>query len=143
MTKTNRDMVAEIKHQMLLRLASRLEVHMWNNYQVYLEVCAEDRKAGYRPHVCEHGMSLWTDYDNICGPCEDGRTMADGLQRRSEALYWAHERWDEASRLITWLNQAESLRVDLTDEQKEKVYSRYRELLMLNEADAKKVFSYA
>src|SRR4051794_13605472 len=26
---------------------------------------------GYRYPACEHGMSLWTDYDNICGGCED------------------------------------------------------------------------
>jgi hypothetical protein len=27
---------------------------------------------GYAFPVCIHGMSQWTDYDNICGGCEDG-----------------------------------------------------------------------
>jgi hypothetical protein len=26
---------------------------------------------GYRYPACPHGTSLWTDYDNICGGCED------------------------------------------------------------------------
>jgi hypothetical protein len=36
---------------------------------------AEDRRNGYRPHYCLHGKSNWTDYDNICGGCEDGDTV--------------------------------------------------------------------
>ena len=27
---------------------------------------------GYAFPYCRHGMSLWTDYDNICGGCEAG-----------------------------------------------------------------------
>ena len=27
---------------------------------------------GYTFPTCIHGTSRWTDYDNICGPCEDG-----------------------------------------------------------------------
>lgn len=30
---------------------------------------------GYTFPACIHGMSRWTDYDNICGGCEDGRTV--------------------------------------------------------------------
>jgi len=33
---------------------------------------------GYTFPYCKHGMSLWTDYDNICGGCEDG---ASAIQR--------------------------------------------------------------
>lgn len=29
---------------------------------------------GHRYPACPHGTDLWTDYDNICGPCEDGYT---------------------------------------------------------------------
>lgn len=32
---------------------------------------------GYRFPECPHGASLWTDYDNICGGCEDGYDPAD------------------------------------------------------------------
>ncbi|AVD99408.1 hypothetical protein SEA_BILLNYE_239 [Streptomyces phage BillNye] len=30
---------------------------------------------GYTFPYCEHGSSRWTDYDNICGPCEDGYSV--------------------------------------------------------------------
>src|SRR3954471_8807791 len=30
---------------------------------------------GHTPHYCIHGTNQWTDYDNICGWCEDGVTM--------------------------------------------------------------------
>lgn len=39
---------------------------------------------GYRFPSCIHGTSLWTDYDNICGPCEDSLTVYQ------EALYAGH-----------------------------------------------------
>lgn len=31
-----------------------------------------DGGRGYSYPACVHGVSRWTDYDNICGPCEDG-----------------------------------------------------------------------
>lgn len=30
---------------------------------------------GYGFPYCPHGSSLWTDYDNICGRCEDGYSV--------------------------------------------------------------------
>lgn len=30
---------------------------------------------GYAYPRCPHGSSRWTDYDNICGPCEDGYSV--------------------------------------------------------------------
>lgn len=33
----------------------------------------EAAEEGFRPHYCIHGTNLWTDYDPICGPCEDGQ----------------------------------------------------------------------
>lgn len=30
---------------------------------------------GYTYPECIHGASRWTDYDNICGPCEDGYSI--------------------------------------------------------------------
>ena len=52
------------------------EVYQWN---------AGGR--GYRFPECIHGSSLWTDYDNICGPCEDG------LSEYDIALRLAHDDW--------------------------------------------------
>lgn len=39
------------------------------------EADAFDRANGHRPHYCIHGTNQWTDYDNICGGCEDGVTL--------------------------------------------------------------------
>lgn len=38
----------------------------------YLLSVEQDRKDGHRPSHCFHGTNLWTDYDPICGYCEDG-----------------------------------------------------------------------
>lgn len=43
-----------------------------NRFAEYEEECNEYAKQGYRPHYCIHGTDQWTDYDNICGGCEDG-----------------------------------------------------------------------
>jgi hypothetical protein len=42
---------------------------------------------GHTYPSCIHGASRWTDYDNICGPCEDG------LSVYQLALYAAHSDW--------------------------------------------------
>lgn len=63
--------------------------------------CAQDREDGYRPHYCPHGTNLWTDYDNICGPCEDGfsspRDYVDMLA--ADAPDKAKAFWDEMDKL--------------------------------------------
>jgi len=51
----------------------------------YDEECREWARQGYRAHYCIHGTNQWTDYDNICGPCEDGLTI------RELALVLAHD----------------------------------------------------
>lgn len=43
-----------------------------NRFAEYEEECNEYAKQGYRPHYCIHGTNQWTDYDNICGGCENG-----------------------------------------------------------------------
>jgi len=65
--KADRDFRMMIALAALKRLRSR--------YAVYLEYCADMRREGYAPHYCFHGTNLWTDYDNICGPCEDGYSL--------------------------------------------------------------------
>lgn len=42
---------------------------------------------GYAFPECIHGSSLWTDYDNICGWCEDSSTILE------EAIVLGRERW--------------------------------------------------
>lgn len=69
-----------------LKLAHAIERKLWANYLEYLEACEEDHKRGYRAHYCEHGTNNWTDYDNICGPCEDGLFMSDPITRRRYAI---------------------------------------------------------
>lgn len=36
---------------------------------------------GHTYPVCIHGMSRWTDYDNICGGCEESLTEAEEAER--------------------------------------------------------------
>lgn len=57
---------------------------------------------GYGYPYCPHGSSLWTDYDNICGPCEDGYTV---YQR---ALWSMQEKMAEYNRRIDWVVDAPS-----------------------------------
>lgn len=84
----------------VLRLAAVLSRQMEAGYAQYLESCEHDRRQGYRPHYCEHGTSNWTDYDNICGPCEDGWTVRDGVTRRREALSQAKARVKAADEIM-------------------------------------------
>jgi hypothetical protein len=55
-----------------LRILKKSKVDLANRWASYEADCEQDRKEGHRPHYCFHGMSQWTDYDNICGACEDG-----------------------------------------------------------------------
>lgn len=59
---------------------------------------------------CIHGTSLWTDYDNICGGCEDPMTV---LQ---EASYLARDWCDRYQRRAEWVkNRPSDMSVELTD----------------------------
>lgn len=81
-----------VTYRAAIRIMARLEA----NYAAYLADCESDYRRGYRAHYCEHGTNQWVDYDNICGPCEDGRTMSDPMQRREFALYEAKRIQKEA-----------------------------------------------
>ena len=52
------------------------------------DACRAWAREGFAPAYCEHGTYLWTDYDPICGYCEDGWTVYD------EAL-WHAKRWEQ------------------------------------------------
>lgn len=57
-----------------------------SQWAAYSEECDQAAKEGYRPHHCFHGMNLWTDYDPMCGPCEDGYGYFDPNMYRELAL---------------------------------------------------------
>ena len=54
---------------------------------------------GYRyPYSCIHGASAYTDYDNICGPCEGGYAHWDYARELADAYrdaVWAFSQRDE------------------------------------------------
>lgn len=78
-----------------LSLAAKISRMLERDYAEYLESCESYRRDGYRPRTCEHGTNMWTDYDNICGPCEDGISMRDGMTRREFALDSAKRRMEK------------------------------------------------
>lgn len=44
---------------------------------------------------CPHGTSPWTDYDNICGGCEDGSTaIEDAIVAGRERFLRFNQRWE-------------------------------------------------
>lgn len=88
------------------RLAMRIERRLWNSHIEYEEAVnywythGEGKTKRYTYPTCEHGTSRWTDYDNICGPCEDGLFLSNGIHRRRYALSEAKERIEKADRLL-------------------------------------------
>ncbi|WMI33862.1 hypothetical protein SEA_PATELGO_261 [Streptomyces phage Patelgo] len=52
------------------------------------------------PAACVHGSSAWTDYDNICGPCEDGSSIYQ------LALWEAQSKVAEYNERMEWLLSA-------------------------------------
>jgi hypothetical protein len=75
-------------------LALRINRSLLKSYQEYLDECEATRRDGYRPHYCEHGTNQWTDYDNICGPCEDGQSMGDPFFRMRFAIDAAKDKME-------------------------------------------------
>lgn len=66
--------LSKAQHSLMLALAVAYMRRLDERRRTYEEECRRDSAQGYRPHYCIHGMNLWTDYDPICGPCEDGYT---------------------------------------------------------------------
>lgn len=52
--------------------AEEIATNLFEQQREYEEAQRDAAKEGFRPHYCIHGTNLWTDYDNICGGCEDG-----------------------------------------------------------------------
>lgn len=97
----------------MLKLAAAISRELLSDYNDYLAQCENDRKNGYRPHYCEHGTSNWTDYDNICGPCEDGISMGDGVFRREFAIDSAKRKMEAVSEITNAITTLRSNRVEI------------------------------
>ena len=55
----------------------------------------EGLHSGYAFPHCIHGSSLWTDYDNICGWCEDGSTaIEEAIVAGRESFLRFNDRWE-------------------------------------------------
>lgn len=94
-----------------LRLARDIARSLEQGYQEWVEACEQDRRDGYRPQFCEHGMNLHVDYDPICGPCEDGHSMRDGIFRRQFALDSAKRRMETVTKITHHMADLRSLGV--------------------------------
>lgn len=74
MTKTQ-SMVTKVARQILDAEIAKFEAYEREVEEWYAEGDGRPVDAGgkgYTFPACIHGTSRWTDYDNICGPCEDG-----------------------------------------------------------------------
>jgi hypothetical protein len=85
-----------ITRNVLMKTAVKVLARTRKMYEAHDEDVArwyrsEDGK--YRYPTCIHGTSTWTDYDNICGACEDGYTYFDYARDGAEAIAEARNRW--------------------------------------------------
>lgn len=111
-----------------LKLAAKIDAQLVRGYEDYLEQCAYDRSQGHRPHYCEHGTSNWTEYDNICGWCEESISMGNPLDRMQEALSQAKARWAKVTKVMdAWMTMRDLGLDDAVDA--EKISKRIGELL--------------
>ena len=78
--------------RVVLAVALQVKKRMDKRRREYEEECERSWRQGYRPHYCVHGTNMWTDYDNICGPCEVA------LGPYEEALMVAHRAVNESNR---------------------------------------------
>lgn len=72
----------------------------WAEYEANCEAYAKD---GYRPAHCFHGVNLWTDYDPMCGACEDGYGYFDPNAYRRLALDEAQRAYSKQEERIDML----------------------------------------
>lgn len=93
----------EITKAMILPMA----LHIFKDFEARWAKFEEEKEAyyreGFRPQYCFHGTSNWTDYDNICGPCEDGYGWFDRQAYRLLSLSMAHQAYREWSKRVDLL----------------------------------------
>lgn len=101
--------MAPANKRMVVLLVIKLIGEYERIHRDYLDDCAADRRRGYRPQTCEHGVNQWVDYDPICGLCEYGHSLGDPMFRRQLALENAKERLEQSQRMFRLLNEAKDL----------------------------------
>jgi hypothetical protein len=84
MTNTETRISAELQG-LVPFLAAHIKKQLDKRVKEYEEDCESWAEQGYRPHYCFHGVNLWTDYDPICGRCEDSDDWRD-TEAKSIAL---------------------------------------------------------
>ena len=112
-----------------LSLAAKISNSMLEGYREWQDECEADRRRGHRPSHCEHGTYLWQEWDVICGPCEDGLSMRDGMVRREIALDKAKRRVERVSKITEHVAALRDLGVHFTPEQLAPVYDEMNRLL--------------
>lgn len=86
----------------------------WANYLAEVEAWytsgdgrpTEHGGKGYTYPYCFHGSSRWTDYDNICGGCEDSFNGYVPARFYRWALDKAHQDYNEHKRRCEWFCSA-------------------------------------
>lgn len=63
----------------------KIATQLFEQQRKFAEAQREAAQSGFRPHYCIHGTNLWTDYDNICGGCEDGSFTEHSTPREVRA----------------------------------------------------------
>lgn len=83
-------------------------------FEEYEEDCRYDATNHHRSHYCVHGVNQWTDYDNICGQCEDGLTTIHDYMPllRHEALTAARQFWAEVDQLVKINADLDRMKID-------------------------------
>lgn len=112
-----------------LRLAVKINDSLKADFQSWVESCEQDRAEGHTAHYCEHGKTRWVDYDNICGPCEDGRTMGDPRQRMECAIDSAKGRVERVKKITEHMGALRELGVNFTSEQMKPVWDEMNRML--------------
>lgn len=77
----------------IAKLATAELAKVRKTYADHDEYKRECYKDGHRPQYCVHGTNQWTDYDNICGGCEDGRGYFDYEAEALDAIARAKARY--------------------------------------------------
>jgi hypothetical protein len=98
-----------------LKLALKIMKRLRRQWEMYLEDCEEWRKDGHRPHYCFHGTNQWTDYDNICGWCEEyGNYWNYGMAAR-QALNEATEAQEAKAKRVSLLIDIRNAKLPVED----------------------------
>lgn len=83
------------KARRVAALAALIKPQLDASVADYDKACEDWASQGYRPQHCFHGVNLWTDYDPICGWCEDGDDWRDTETKALVAAKKAFERYNE------------------------------------------------